>query len=260
MKFTLALIALMTTTSLLASTGKKELTDKEVADIAFAEEMTKEAMDFHALMDKQLERSPMKTTAGKLFEKAGDKDLAKVVVIVNRAPKGSASDAQTARFYVDGKLEATYPVSTGKIGYETRIGYFRPVYTNHLRFYYEYYSGKYGSLMARAIFFSGGYAIHHTGAIKYLGQRASHGCVRFHIDNIDKINTTAKDLLGNQNYVLRQWTHNGFPSWKKNIYYKGLERSDVNPINRYTGEIDYSKTIKSLDMVILVKDQRDSDA
>lgn len=251
-------VALISFSSIASIGSKNNLTDKEIDKIEYAKEMTKEALDFHSLMDQDLEKSVMINTAAKVLEKPNDKNLAKIVVIVNRAPKGSASDAQRAKVYIDGKLDNIYTVSTGRQGHETRTGYFRPVYTNHLRLYHEYYSGKYGSRMARAIFFTGGYAIHHTDSIKYLGRRASHGCVRFHINDIDKLNSQAKKL-GNQNYVLRKWTHDNFPSWKQNIYYKGLERVDINPINRFTGKIDYSKTQKSLDMVILIKDQRDND-
>jgi lipoprotein-anchoring transpeptidase ErfK/SrfK len=259
MKLSLSLSGLLLMSTAIAHNGNKSnFTDKGIEKIEYAKEMTKELTDFHTLIDQDLDKSVLVNTAAKLHEKPNDKDLAPIVVIVNRAPKGTAPDAQRAKYYVNGRLEATYSVSTGKIGHESRTGYFRPVYTNHLRFYHEYYSGKYGSRMARAIFYSGGYAIHHTDAVKNLGKRASHGCVRFHIDDIDVINSEAK-TLGNENYVTRKWSHGHHASWKKNIHYKGLERSDVNPINRYTGKIDYSKTVKSLDMVILVKDERTSD-
>jgi lipoprotein-anchoring transpeptidase ErfK/SrfK len=35
----------------------------------------------------------------------------------------------------------------------------------------------------RLVFFSGGYAVHATNAVKHLGQPASHGGVRLHPDN-----------------------------------------------------------------------------
>ncbi len=238
--------------------NKSNYSNKEIDNIEYSKEMTKEALDFHALMDQDLEKSVMANTAAKIHEKPSDKDLAKIVVIINRAPKGTAPDAQRAKIFIDGKLDKTYIISSGKIGHESRTGYFRPVYTNHLRFYHEYYSGKYGSRMARAIFYSGGYAIHHTDATKRLGSRASHGCIRFHIDDIDKLNAAAKEL-GSQNYVLRKWSHGHHATWKKNIHYKGLQRSDINPIGRYTGKINFAKTIKSLDMVIFVKDERTAD-
>lgn len=236
----------------------------EIDSIVDAQDMTQQALDFHRILDESLyedpnDKSALANTAARLDEKPQDRDLAKMVVIVNRAPKGTAPDAQKAKVYIDGRLERTFTVSTGKIGHESRTGYFRPVYTNHLRFYHEYYSGKYGSRMARAIFYSGGYAIHHTNAVHRLGTRASHGCVRFHLDDIDWINTQAKELLGNQNYVKRKWRHSHHPSWKQNIFYRGLAREDVAPINRYTGKVDHNKTTTTLDMVILVKDQRSYD-
>lgn len=200
--------------------------------------------------------TPVNRSTSRLSEKYTDRFLAPLVVIINRAPEGTAEDAQTARVYVDGVLQRTFIVSTGKAGYESRIGYFRPVYTNHLRLYDNYYSSKYESLMAKAIFYSGGYAIHHTDALSRLGSRASHGCVRFHIDDITYINDLAMSL-GNQNYTRRSWSHEKLPRWKQNNHYSGLARSDVHPINRWTGEVDTNTTITSLDMVILVKDQRD---
>jgi lipoprotein-anchoring transpeptidase ErfK/SrfK len=44
-----------------------------------------------------------------------------------------------------------------------------------------WYSTKYDDApMPHAVFFSGGYAVHATDAIKRLGRPASHGCVRLH--------------------------------------------------------------------------------
>jgi hypothetical protein len=234
------------------------------ASIEFAREMTNKMLDFHAQLDdlesyNDLSKSVMVNTASKLVEKDQDKDLAPIVVIVNRAPKGTAPDAQLARVYVDGRLVKTVKVSTGKIGYETRTGYYRPVYTNHLRFYDEYYSSKYNSRMARAIFFVGGYALHHTDAVNLLGDRASSGCVRFKLEDIDWINKTAMEMLGNQTYQKRAWHHANHNKSMQNVHYVGLHRNDVNPIHSTTGKIDYSKQTNSLDMVILVKDQRSSD-
>ena len=192
----------------------------------------------------------------RLGENYTDRFLAPLVVIINRAPEGTARDAQKARVYVDGVHRRTFNVSTGRAGYESRIGYFRPVYTNHLRVYDNYYSNKYKTLMAKAIFYSGGYAIHHTDAVDRLGTRASSGCVRFRLEDITYINDLAIEL-GNQSYERRNWSHSSLPRHKQNNHFRGLERSDIHPINRWTGAIDTSRTINSLDMVILVKDQRE---
>ncbi len=39
------------------------------------------------------------------------------------------------------------------------------------------------SPMPYSVFFTGGYAIHGTGAISRLGRPASHGCIRLHPSN-----------------------------------------------------------------------------
>jgi lipoprotein-anchoring transpeptidase ErfK/SrfK len=75
---------------------------------------------------------------------------------------------------VGGKAVYTWAVSTGRKGYSTPTGSYRPT-----RMYKRYFSKKYhGSPMPHSIFFRGGYAIHGTGYTKQLGSRASHGCVR----------------------------------------------------------------------------------
>lgn len=227
---------------------------EQIQDAQFTAEYIRSLSDLENLQFPNL--NPIKNTAETLHEKESDKDLAPLVVIINRAPKGTAPDAQKAKVYIDGVLVHTFKVSTGKIGFESRVGYFRPVHDKvHLRMYEEYYSNKYGSRMARAIFYSGGYAIHHTDATWLLGQRASSGCVRFTLDDIDTIHQYALEL-GNLNYVKRKWTWDQFNGTEKyNIHYKGLAK-EIHPIDRYTGTIDTTQMSNSLDMVILVKDQR----
>jgi lipoprotein-anchoring transpeptidase ErfK/SrfK len=57
-----------------------------------------------------------------------------------------------------------------------------------------WYSRKYDmSPMPNSIFFKGGYAIHGTGYIKWLGTPASHGCVRLHPDNAKTLFSLVKD-------------------------------------------------------------------
>lgn len=71
---------------------------------------------------------------------------------------------------------AVWPVSTGRQGYDTPIGYFSP----H-RMEIDHYSKKYDDApMPNSIFFKDGYAIHGTTDIDNLGRPASHGCVRLH--------------------------------------------------------------------------------
>ena len=85
-------------------------------------------------------------------------------------------DLSAQRMYVaiGGKPAYAWPVSTGKRGYRTPTGNYRPT-----RMYRKYFSRKYdGSPMPNSIFFRGGYAIHGTYYTKALGRPASHGCVR----------------------------------------------------------------------------------
>ena len=68
----------------------------------------------------------------------------------------------------------TWPVSTARSGYTTPRGSYAPTSLQRM-----HYSRKYdNSPMPHSIFFKGGYAIHGTGYVRYLGRPASHGCVR----------------------------------------------------------------------------------
>ncbi len=90
---------------------------------------------------------------------------------------------QKMRVYRNGILMHSWKVSTGRKGYRTPTGSYRPT-----RMYKEYYSKKYDNApMPYAIFFRGGYAIHGTTSIKRLGRTASHGCVRLHPKNAAKL-------------------------------------------------------------------------
>ena len=77
---------------------------------------------------------------------------------------------------VDGRIAYVWPVSTGRGGYGTPTGRFRPKWLARHWFSTRYY----GSPMPHSIFFHKGYAIHGTNYISRLGGPASHGCVRLH--------------------------------------------------------------------------------
>jgi L,D-transpeptidase catalytic domain len=67
-----------------------------------------------------------------------------------------------------------WPISSGKVGYATPRGVFRP-----RALYTMVHSAKYGNApMPHSIFFHGQYAIHGTNEVGNLGRPASHGCVR----------------------------------------------------------------------------------
>lgn len=216
-----------------------------------------------SLLDMELENALMSTK-----EASGDfkvdeeriKNEAPVVIVINRVNKGLAPDAQLAKVYHYGELVRTIKVSTGAVGYATPTGYFRPAYSNHMRIYDSYYSGTYdASPMRWAVFFNGGVALHSTtpNAYKNLGSRASHGCVRFHEDDAKWINELIR-TTGSQNTKLVKWRHEKFAGTqfqdRYNTHFSGSEIS-VAPINKITGNIDRSKGIKSVDTIIVVKDE-----
>jgi len=80
---------------------------------------------------------------------------------------------------VDGMVRYDWPVSTGRAGYGTPSGVYRPQYLARRWFSRKYYN----SPMPYAIFFHGGFAIHGSYEISRLGGPASHGCVRLHPSN-----------------------------------------------------------------------------
>ena len=83
------------------------------------------------------------------------------------------------RNLVDGEPAFLWRVSTGRGGFGTPTGRFRPQWMARSWFSTKYY----GSPMPHAIFFHRGYAIHGTNHISRLGGPASHGCVRLHPAN-----------------------------------------------------------------------------
>src|ERR1043166_5250222 len=80
---------------------------------------------------------------------------------------------------VDGRPTYLWRVSTGRGGFGTPTGRFRPQWMARSWFSTRYY----GSPMPHSIFFHKGYAIHGTNYISRLGGPASHGCVRLHPAN-----------------------------------------------------------------------------
>ncbi|MBJ3776643.1 L,D-transpeptidase [Acuticoccus mangrovi] len=93
-------------------------------------------------------------------------------------------DLSTQRLTIIYKGEplAEWKVSTGRAGYRTPTGTFRP-----MRMYREYFSKEYdGAPMPNAVFYDGGYAIHGSYEIGSLGAPASHGCIRLHPADAEK--------------------------------------------------------------------------
>ncbi|RAH99516.1 hypothetical protein DLJ53_23690 [Acuticoccus sediminis] len=81
-----------------------------------------------------------------------------------------------------GQALAEWKVSTGRAGYRTPTGIFRP-----MRMHREYYSRQYDDApMPNAIFYDRGYAIHGSYETGSLGRPASHGCVRLSPSDAEK--------------------------------------------------------------------------
>ena len=72
-----------------------------------------------------------------------------------------------------------WKVSTGKAGFETPTGAWKPTWlsVDHKSATYE------NAPTPFAVFFTGGYAVHATEFVGRLGQPASHGCVRLAPEN-----------------------------------------------------------------------------
>ena len=89
---------------------------------------------------------------------------------------------QQMKVYKGKKHLHTWKVSTGKNGYRTPRGKYKPTLIQKM-----HYSRKYNNApMPYTVFFKGGYAVHGTKSVSRLGSRASHGCVRLHTKNAKK--------------------------------------------------------------------------
>jgi len=92
------------------------------------------------------------------------------------------SDQELTVIY-KGEPLARWTVSTGRAGYRTLVGRFRPQ-----RMYRDYYSRQYdGAPMPNAIFYDRGYAIHGSYETGSLGRPASHGCIRLHPEDAARL-------------------------------------------------------------------------
>jgi hypothetical protein len=102
---------------------------------------------------------------------------AAILITINKA-------AQQMTVEVDGETRWTWPVSTGRRGYDTPAGDFRP-----FRMEEDHYSKEWDEApMPYSIFFTdSGHAIHGSFQTRALGRAASHGCVRLSPKNAAKL-------------------------------------------------------------------------
>lgn len=102
----------------------------------------------------------------------------KLIVIVNKRDDPFWGRGQTMRVYQRGQpgLHYYWLISTGRKGFDTPAGYYRPQ-----AFSSRHYSSKYDAPMQWAVFFNRGMALHSSldrQAMKEMGhEAASHGCV-----------------------------------------------------------------------------------
>lgn len=110
-------------------------------------------------------------------------------------------DKKTQRMavYVGGEKRHEFAVSTGRAGYTTPSGTFRPSSMHKMAI-----SVKYGNTpMPHSIFFTRvGHAIHATTALKQLGRTASHGCIRLSPENA-KLLYQLVQQMGLENTTIR---------------------------------------------------------
>jgi hypothetical protein len=94
--------------------------------------------------------------------------LANVTIAIDKS-------SQTMTVSVDGAERYSWPVSTGRPGYETPNGTFKPNRMDADHFSQEWDNAP----MPHAIFFDmHGHAVHGFFDVKHLGLPVSHGCVR----------------------------------------------------------------------------------
>ena len=83
----------------------------------------------------------------------------------------------------NGKAIHTWAISSGRAGFRTPTGTYRPQWMTTM-----HYSRKYDNApMPHSIFFHKGYAIHATYATGMLGRPASHGCIRLSPANAKRL-------------------------------------------------------------------------
>ena len=122
------------------------------------------------------------TSAGVAVKKAIAKKKAKKRRVPERLVAKINFSSQTMNIMVNGRLKHSWKISSGAKGHHTPTGSYKPYYMTSM-----HYSKKYNNApMPHSVFFRGGYAVHATGAVRRLGNPASHGCVRLSPGNARK--------------------------------------------------------------------------
>ena len=108
---------------------------------------------------------------------------ANIMIVVDKS-------AQKMTVTIDGQERYTWPVSTGRGGYDTPSGEFQPFRMERDHFSREWDDAP----MPNAIFFTKiGHAIHGTFETRNLGRAVSHGCVRLAPQNAATLYALVKE-------------------------------------------------------------------
>ncbi len=128
-----------------------------------------------------------------------------------------------------GNVKYSWPISSGRSGYRTPTGTYRPKWMSRM-----HYSKKYNnSPMPHSVFFHRGYAIHATYATSRLGAPASHGCIRLAPSNARKFfNLVRKHKMASTRVKLHGVARDTKRSYarkkKKSPKYSGYKYSSFN--------------------------------
>jgi hypothetical protein len=146
--------------------------------------------------------------------------------------------AQQMTVSADGEVLYTWPVSTGRDGYDTPNGAFNPLWKDR-----EHYSEEWDDApMPYSVFFTKqGHAIHGTYEVRHLGQPVSHGCVRLSVKNASILWDLVKQhKMANTMVVLTGEIPGGGMAVARDFYglprvFFGRERTYYPPQRRYYG-------------------------
>ncbi len=189
-----------------------------------------------------------------------DQFKAQIVIVIDKAQKGTSETAQTLKLYHKGDLLSTFIVSTGKetkvtstSGKEyiasTPVGYFRPQ-----SIWKKYQSTTWvGATMDFPIFFYGGIAVHSTTQNHYkeLGSRASGGCIRMYREDAIKVNELVLST-GLDSYVVKPFNRKvGSTVIQRHKVVAGEIK--VLGVYRQSGVIYNETLVDSWDTLIVVK-------
>lgn len=105
---------------------------------------------------------------------------------------------QEMHVFQGNNLMYKWRVSTARRGYVTPVGNYHPQFLERMHYSKRYHN----SPMPHSIFFKGNFAIHGTNSIRRLGRRASHGCVRLHPRNAEKLYALVKKY-GKANILIK---------------------------------------------------------